>query len=120
MQKSSVSLAGNRGKADWLYVRKWPEQRHSTYYRGRDGRPENHKPMSHSPRYKGNPFKSGACGNCSGNPPAMCINAMTSKPAHPPPINAANTHQKETIVSQPYGDNRKSQSQITIANQPLL
>jgi len=34
---------------------------------------------------------------CSGRPPAKHINAMTRTPAHPPPINAANSHQKETI-----------------------
>ena len=36
---------------------------------------------------------------CSGRPPAKHINAMTRTPAHPPPINATNTHQKETIGS---------------------
>jgi hypothetical protein len=56
-------------------------------------------PMSRDPRYQGSPFKSGACADCSGNPPAICINVMTSTPAHPPPINAANTHQNETIGS---------------------
>src|ERR1700704_3227160 len=57
---------------------------------------------SDDPRYQGNPFKSGACADCSGNPPAICINVMTSTPEHPPPINAANTHQNETIGSPPF------------------
>jgi hypothetical protein len=47
--------------------------------------------------HQGSPFKSGACADCSGNPPDMCVNAVTNNPAHPPPINAASTHQKETI-----------------------
>src|SRR6266851_9304067 len=36
---------------------------------------------------------------CFGRPPAKHINAMTRTPAHPPPINAVNTHQIETIGS---------------------
>jgi hypothetical protein len=47
--------------------------------------------------YQGSPFKSGTCADCSGNSPDMCVNAVTNSPAHPPPTNAANTHQKETI-----------------------
>jgi hypothetical protein len=45
------------------------------------------------------PLKSTTGADCSGNPPDICINAVTNNPKHPPPINAANTHQKETIVS---------------------
>ena len=56
-------------------------------------------PTSLSPRYQGISLKSGACADCSGNPPAICINDMTSTPAHPPPKNAAKTHQNETIGS---------------------
>jgi hypothetical protein len=56
-------------------------------------------PTSRHRHYQGSPFKSGACADCSGNPPAICINVMTSTPAHPLPINAANTHQNETIGS---------------------
>src|ERR1700738_4583865 len=54
-------------------------------------------PMSRSPRYQGTPFKSGACANCFGRPPATCISAMTSTPANPPARNAAITHQIESI-----------------------
>jgi hypothetical protein len=46
---------------------------------------------------QGIPFKSGALSNCFGKPPAMHINAMTSTPANPPPMNAAITHQNEII-----------------------
>jgi hypothetical protein len=46
---------------------------------------------------QGIPFKSGARSNCFGNPPAMHINAVTSTPAHPPPMNAAKIHQNESI-----------------------
>jgi hypothetical protein len=56
---------------------------------------------SYHPLYQGMPFKFGACAACSGRLPVKCINAMTSTPAHPPPINAANTHQNETIGSPP-------------------
>jgi uncharacterized lipoprotein NlpE involved in copper resistance len=49
--------------------------------------------------YQGVPLKSGACADCSGNPPDIWINAVTNNPAHPPPINAASTHHKETIGS---------------------
>src|SRR6266404_3574661 len=49
----------------------------------RDGR------SSHA---QGIPFKSGACSNCLGNPPAMYINAITSTPPNPPAMNAATTH----------------------------
>jgi hypothetical protein len=47
--------------------------------------------------HQGVPLKSGACADGSGNPPDICINAVTNNPKHPPPINPANTHQKETI-----------------------
>src|ERR1700674_604995 len=47
--------------------------------------------------HQGSPFKSGTCADCSGNPPDMCVNAVTNNPAHPPRINAASAHQKETI-----------------------
>jgi hypothetical protein len=33
----------------------------------------------------------------SGNPPDIRISAATNTPAHPPPKNAANNHQAETI-----------------------
>ena len=63
---------------------------------------------SRSSRYQGSPFKSGTCPDGSGNPPAICINDMTNRPAHPPPINAAKTHQEETIVSPPSGKKSRS------------
>lgn len=57
---------------------------------------------SRSPRYQRSPFKSGACADCSGNPPAICINDMTNMPAHAPPIKLAKTHQNEIMGSPPF------------------
>jgi hypothetical protein len=52
---------------------------------------------SRSPRYQGDPFKSGAYADCSGSPPAICISAITRTPAHPPTRNAAIAHHIESI-----------------------
>src|SRR5205807_6335072 len=62
-------------------------------------RPAPCAPTSRDPCYQGSPFRSGACTDCSGNPPAISIIDMTSTPANPPPITAAKTHQNETIGS---------------------
>lgn len=51
--------------------------------------------------YQCNPCTSALCADGSGNPPDMCISAITTTPAHPPPKNAATTHQRETIASPP-------------------
>ena len=42
-------------------------------------------------------MRSGTYWFCSGNSPDIRINATSSTPAHPPPRNAANSHQTETM-----------------------
>ena len=55
--------------------------------------------MSPCSSYQGIPLRSGACGDVSGKPADMFISAMTRTPANPPPRNANNTHQIETMVT---------------------
>jgi hypothetical protein len=76
--------------------------RHPTSLNRRDSR---------SSQAQGIPFKSGARSDCLGNPPAICINAITSTPANPPPMNAAITHQNETIKP-PLSDDRQKQGSL--------
>lgn len=51
------------------------------------------------PYYQGWPLRSGTSVDRCGKPPAMRINATTKTPEQPPPRNATNTHQAETIFA---------------------